>query len=76
MRNPSQDPIQYSQVRRQENTQNADSWKQEERVESSSSTGTRKLVREVNTKEEFHYIRISNHQYLTNLTKVFQHLQK
>ena len=27
MRNPSRDPIEYSQVRRQENTQNADTWK-------------------------------------------------
>ena len=32
---------------RQENTHNADSWKQEDRDESSSSTCTRKLVREV-----------------------------
>ena len=72
MRNPSQDPIDFSQVRRQENTQTADSWKQEERVESSSSTRTRKVVRQVNTKKEFHIMRISTHQYLT---KVFQHLQ-
>ena len=34
MRNPSQYPIEYSHVRRQENTQNADSWKQEDRDES------------------------------------------
>ena len=34
-RNPSQDPIEYSQVSRQENTQHADSWKQEDRDESS-----------------------------------------
>ena len=54
-------------------SQNADSWKQEDRDESSSSTGTRKLVREVNTKKDFHNMRISNQQYLT---KVFQHLQK
>ena len=52
MRNPSQDPIEHSQVRRQENTQNADSWKQEDRLESSSSTGTGKVVREVNKHEE------------------------
>ena len=72
-RNPSQDPIEYSQVRRQENTQNADPWQQEDREESLSSTSTRKLVREVNTKKEFHDMRISNYQYLT---KVFQSLQK
>ena len=30
-------------------------------------------MREVNTKKDFHNMRISNHQYLT---KVFQHLQK
>ena len=53
-------------------TQNSDSWKQEDRVAPSSSTSTRKLVREVNTKE-FHNVRISNHQYST---KDFQHLQK
>ena len=46
MRDPSRDPIE-SQVRRQENTQNADTWKQEDGYESSSSTSTRKLVREV-----------------------------
>ena len=48
---PSRDPIEFSQVRRQENTQHADSWKQEDRVESSSSTSTRKLVREGEHKE-------------------------
>ena len=31
IRNPSQDPTEYSQVRRQENIQNADSWKQRDR---------------------------------------------
>ena len=56
--NPSQDPIEYSQERRQENTQNAEPWKQEDRVESSSSTSTRKLVRAVNTKKEFQNLRI------------------
>ena len=71
--NPSQDPIEHSQVRRQENTQNADSWKQGDRDESSSSTNTRKLEREVNTKKEFQNMRISNLQYLT---KVFQYFQK
>ena len=70
MRNPSRDPIEDSQVKRQENTHHADSWKQEDTVESSSSTGTRKPVREVNTQKDFHYMRISNHQYLT---KVVQH---
>ena len=59
MRNPNQDPVEYSQARRQEHIQNADSWKHEDRVESSSSTSNRKLVREVNTKKEFHYMRIS-----------------
>ena len=71
MRNPSQDPIEYPQVKRPENTQNADSWKQEDRDESSGSTSTRKLGGE-HTKE-FHNMWISNHQCLT---KVFQHLQK
>ena len=71
--NPSQDAIEHSQVRRQENTQHADFWKQEDRVDSSGSTSTRKLVREVNTKNEFHNMRIWNHLYLT---KVFQHLHK
>ena len=41
--------------------------------ESSSSTGTKKLVRAANTKKEFQNTWISNHQYLK---KVFQHLQK
>ena len=35
--------------------------------------GTRELVRKVNTKKEFHNMRISNHQCLM---KVVQHLQK
>ena len=65
MQNPSQDPSEYSQVGLQENTQNADSWKQEDTCESSSSTSTSKLVLEVNTKKDLHNMRISNHQYLT-----------
>ena len=71
MQNPSRDPVGYSQMRRQENIQNADSWKHEDRAESSSSTGTRKLVREVNTKE-LHNMRVSNHQYLTKVFQLFQ----
>ena len=39
----SQDPIEYSQVRRQENTQHADSWRQGHRDESSISTGAGEL---------------------------------
>ena len=63
--NPSQDPIEYSQVRRQENTQHADSLKQGDRDESSNSTSSWKLVRAVNTKTDFQNMKITNHQYLT-----------
>ena len=54
-------------------TLNADPWRKEDGDESSSSISARKLVREVNTKNEFHNIKISNHQYLT---KVLQYLWK
>ena len=70
MQNPCQDPIEYSQVRRQENSQNADAWKQADRDESSNSTSARKLVWEVNTKKDFRDMRISNHQHLTFFSSI------
>ena len=60
-------------MRREENTQNADTWKQDNRSESSGSDGTRKLMRAVDTKIEFRNMKIPDHQ---NLTMVFQYLQK
>ena len=68
MRNPSQDPIEYSQVTRQENTQRADFWRQGDRDESSSSSSARKLVRAVNTKTEFQNIK--NRRKFSNICKI------
>ena len=61
--NPSQDPIECSEVRRQENTQHADSWKQGDRFESSNSTRSGKPVLAVNTKTDFQNMKVTNHQY-------------
>ena len=71
--NPTQDPIECSQVKRQEDTEHADSWKRRDRDGSSNSTCSGKPVRGVNTRTAFHNKRISNHQYLTT---VFQCLQQ
>ena len=61
---PSHDPNEFSKVRRQENTQHADSQRPGDRDESSGSAGTRKLVPAVSTKTEFQNMKITNHQCL------------
>ena len=68
----------YCQARQQEDTQNADTWKQEKRSGSWDSNSVWKQMRGVEThmnrsKMAFRYMQISNHQYLG---KVFQNLQK
>ena len=65
---PNQDPIEYSQLRRWENNQHADSWKQGDRDEPSSSTGSGKLVRAVNTKESQN-MKITNHRCISRNEK-------
>ena len=67
----SQDPIEYSQVRRQKSTQHANSWKQEDRDESSNSTGSGKLLRTVNTKTEFQIMKFTNHQHINEGFPIF-----
>ena len=65
--------IECSQERRQENAQNAGSWKQGDQEESSNSTGTRRFVRAATPRTEFQNMKYTNHQ---NMTKVFHFLQK
>ena len=48
-RDTSQNPAEDSQVRQQENTQNANTWKQEKRSDSSDSTSVGQLTRGVDT---------------------------
>ena len=69
----SRDPTEYSQVRRQENTRNADTWKQEDRDESSGSISARKPERAVHTRSDFQNMKITSYQYMT---KVFRYQQK
>ena len=63
--------VEYSQVRRQENTPHAGSWKQGDRDESSNSISSGELVRAVNTKTEFQDIKYTNHQYMTKVFRIF-----
>ena len=73
--NPSQDPIEYSQVRRQENTQHADSWKQGDRDESSNSKSTRETwCGRVNTMTGFS--EPEDHKPSIHRRRLFQYLQK
>ena len=65
--------IECSQVRRQGNAQNSDSWKQADQEESSNSTGARRLVRAATPRTEFQNMKYTNHQHMT---KVFHFLQK
>ena len=78
MRNTNQNPAAHSQARQQEGTQNADTWKQEKRSDSSGSTSVWKQMLGVEThmnssKMEFRNMQIASHQYLG---KVFQNVQK
>ena len=72
--NPTQKPVEFSQVRRQENTQQADSWKQGDRRESSNATGFGKPERAVHARADFQNMKkITSYQWMT---KVFRYLQK
>ena len=71
MRTDQSQGVEYSQVRRQENTQHSDSWKQGDREESSNSTSTRKLVRAVNTRTESQNMKCTNRQYMTKVFHFF-----
>ena len=63
--------VERSQVRRQENAQNSDSWKRDDQEESSNSTGARRLVRAVAPRTEIQNMKYT-HQ---NMTKIFHFLQ-
>ena len=65
--------VESSKVRRQEKAQNSNPWKQDDREVSSYSTGTRKRVRTATPRTEFHYMKYTNHQYIT---KIFHFIQK
>ena len=65
--------VERSQVRRQENAQNSDSWKQGDQEESSNSTSTRRLVRAATPRTEFQNMKYTNHQYMA---KILHFLQK
>ena len=65
--------VERSQVRRQENVHNSDSWKQGDQEESSNCTGTRRFVRAGTPTTEFQNMKYTNHPYMT---KVFRLLQK
>ena len=76
MRSTGQNAAEHSQVRQQEGTQNAESWKQEKKSDSSHSTGVRKQTRSVNkhmnrSVTEFRNMEIPNHHHLE---KVYRHL--
>ena len=59
--------VERSQVRRQENVQSSDSWKQNNQEEASHSTGTRKLVHAATPRTEFQNMKFTNHQYMTTI---------
>ena len=63
--------VECSQVMRQENAQNSDSWKQGDREESSNSASTRKPVRAVTPRTEFQNMKYTNHQYMTKVFHFF-----
>ena len=71
---PPKDPeIECSQVRRPEDAQNSDSWKQGDQEESSNSAGTRRFPQAATPRTEFQNMKYTNHQYMT---KIFHFLQK
>ena len=65
--------VERSQVRRQENAQNSDSWKQDDQEESSNSTSKMRLVRTATPRTQFQNMKYTIHQYMT---KISQFLQK
>ena len=65
--------VERSQVRRQENAHNSDSWKQGDQEEFSNSNITWRLVRAATPTAEFQNMRYTNHQCMT---KIFHFLQK
>ena len=69
-RNPE---VEHSQVKRQENAQISDSWKQYKQQEVSHSTGTRKLVQAATPRTEFQNMKFTNHQCMT---KIFHFLRE
>ena len=69
VRDTDQNPAEHSQVWKQESTQIAESWKQEEKSESSHSTSTGKLVRGVDSHKrrsetELRNMKIPSRHYL------------
>ena len=65
--------VECSQLRRQENAQNSDSWKQGDQEESSNSACSRTLVRAATPRTEFQNMKFTDNPYMT---KVFHFLQK
>ena len=65
--------VERSQVRRQEDAQSSDSWKQCDQEEASNSTSRRTLVRAATPRTEFQNMKYTNHQYMT---KIFHFLPK
>ena len=57
--------VERSQVRRQENAQISDSWKQCDQEESSNASSTRRLLRAATPRTEFQNMMYTNHQYMT-----------
>ena len=62
-----------SQVRRQENVQSSNSWKQFDQEKASYSACTRRVVGAATPRTEFQSMKCTNHQYMT---KIFHFLQK
>ena len=65
--------VERSQVKRQENAQRSDSWKQHNQEEASLSTSTRKLVQAATPRTKFQNMKFTNHQFRK---KIFHFLQK
>ena len=65
--------VELSQVKRQENAQSSDSWKQYNQEEASHSATTRKLVQAATARTEFQNTKFTNYQYMT---QIFHFLQK
>ena len=65
--------IEFSQVRRQENSKHSDSWKQDDREESSNSTSARELCWTVTLRTKLQKMKCTNLQFIT---KVFHFLQR
>ena len=64
--------VERSQVRRQDNAQNSDSWKQGDQEESSNSTSLRRLARAATPRTEFQNMKYTNHQYMTKIVHFVQ----